>query len=145
MNGIADDGARVAEAEKRVLAVVGVGRVVWGTVAAAVPGPIHRAFGVEYPGPDRGIWIRAFGVRDVLIGAAALHPDRSVRSAVRTAGIAMDLVDAAVVMSAARQGLTRRATVAGVLMAGGTATIAAVGPRLLVGVNRRFRRTSTMS
>lgn len=118
-------------AERRVLATIGVGRIVWGATTALLPARVHRALGVEYPGPDKGIWIKAFGVRDIVLGAAALHPDDGVRRATLKAGIVMDVVDAGVVVAAARQGLPRRAAVIGMLLAAGTAAFATVGPVIL--------------
>jgi hypothetical protein len=118
-------------AERTVVTAIGIGRIVWGATTALAPARVHRTLGVDYPGPDRGIWIKAFGVRDIVLGAAALHPDQTVRRLVLQAGIAMDLVDAGVVITAARNGVPRRAAGIGVLLAGGTAVIAAVGPSLL--------------
>lgn len=122
---------RAEASERRVLVAIGVGRIVWGATTALVPGRVHRALGVEYPGPDNGIWIKAFGIRDIVLGAAALHPDDAVRRATLKAGIVMDVVDAGVVAAAARQGLPRRAAVIGMLLAAGTATFATVGPVIL--------------
>ncbi|GAA1482973.1 hypothetical protein GCM10009624_34130 [Gordonia sinesedis] len=119
------------DAERTVTAAIGVGRIVWGATTALAPARVHRALGVDYPGPDHGIWIKAFGVRDIVLGAAALHPESTVRRAVLRAGIAMDLVDAGVVVAAARNGVPRRAAGIGVLLAGGTAAAAAFGPSLL--------------
>lgn len=122
---------RPDSAERRVLTAIGVARIVWGITTALGSAPVHRAVGIEYPGPDGGIWIKAFGVRDVILGVAALHSDETVRRVTLTAGIAMDLFDAGVVIFAARQGLPRRAARIGVLLAGGTAVFAAAGPGLL--------------
>jgi acetyl-CoA acetyltransferase len=69
--------------------------------------------------------------RDIVLGAAALHPDSTVRRATLCAGIAMDLIDTAVVADAARRGLPRKAAVVGMALAGGTAAFAAVGPTLV--------------
>lgn len=122
--------AATDSAERTILTTIGIGRIVWGTTTALAPARVHRALGVDYPGPDHGIWLKAFGVRGIVIGAAALHPDVSVRRAVLGAGIAMDLVDAAVVWSR-RLGtdLPRRAAGIGVLLAGGTAALAAAAAR----------------
>ena len=122
-------GAEVAE--RRVLAAIGVGRIVWGATTAIAPDRVHRALGVEYPGPDKGIWIKAFGIRDIILGAATLHPDAAVRRATLKAGIVMDVVDAGVVAAATRQGLPRRAASIGMLLAAGTAALATVGPLIL--------------
>lgn len=122
---------RTYDAERIVTAAIGVGRIVWGATTALAPARVHRALGVDYPGPDHGIWIKAFGVRDIVLGAAALHPEPTVRRAVLRAGIAMDLVDAGVVIAAARNGVPRRAAGIGVLLAGGTAATATLGPPLL--------------
>ncbi|CAM3314327.1 hypothetical protein DFJ75_4938 [Williamsia muralis] len=97
---------------------IGIGRIVLGATTALAPARVHRALGVDYPGPDRGIWIKAFGVRDIALGAAALHPDQTVRRSVLQAGIAMDLVDAGVVIAAARNGVPRRAAGIGVYSLG---------------------------
>jgi hypothetical protein len=118
-------------AERRVLAAIGIGRILWGATTALAPRPVHQALGVEYPGPDQGIWIKAFGIRDIILGAAALHPDNTVRRATLQAGIVMDVFDAGVVAVAARRGLPRRAAIVGMLFAGGTATIASAGPLIL--------------
>ncbi len=118
-------------AERRVLAAIGVARIVWGLTTALGSAHVHRIGGMQYPGPDGGLWIKAFGVRDVVLGAAALHSDETVRRATLKAGIAMDLFDAGVVIFAARQGMPRRAARIGVLLAGGTAIFAAAGPSLL--------------
>ena len=126
-------------AERAVFTVIGVGRIVWGATTALAPALVHRALGVDYPGPDRGIWIKAFGVRDIALGAAAFHPDQTVRRSVLQAGIAMDLVDAGIVVAAARNGVPRRAAGIGVLLAGGTAFVAAVGPSLLSRTGRGKR------
>ncbi|WP_232852546.1 hypothetical protein, partial [Nocardia acididurans] len=82
-------------------------------------------------------WIKAFGIRDVVLGVAAIHPDDTVRRATRKAGIAMDLVDVGVVVLAARRGLPFRAAAAGVLLGGGTAFVAAAGPTVLRRVSSR--------
>ncbi|MFC4376352.1 hypothetical protein ACFO5K_19835 [Nocardia halotolerans] len=123
--------AERASAERRVLAAIGIARIVWGVTTAFGSARVHRVGGVEYPGPDGGVWIKAFGVRDVILGAGALHSDETVRRATLKAGIAMDLFDAGAVLFAARQGMPRRAARIGVLMAGGTAVFATAGPRLL--------------
>ena len=122
---------RTKDAERTVATALGVGRIVWGATTALVPARVHGALGVDYPGPDRGIWIKAFGVRDIALGAAALHPDQTIRRLVLHAGIAVDLVDAGVVIAAARNGVPRRAAGIGVLLAGGSAVVAALGPSLL--------------
>lgn len=132
---------RTDSAERRVLAAIGVARIVWGMTTAFGSAHVHRVGGIEYPGPDGGVWIKAFGVRDVILGAGALHSDETVRHATLKAGIAMDLFDAGVVIFAARQGMPRRAARMGVLMAGGCAVFAAAGPGLLRMVeNRRSDR-----
>lgn len=118
-------------AEKRVLAAIGIGRILWGATTALAPNSVHRALGVQYPGPDQGIWIKAFGIRDILIGAAALHPDNTVRRATLRAGIVMDVFDAGVVAAAARRGLPRRTTAIGILLAAGTAALATTGPTIV--------------
>ncbi|MFD3458273.1 hypothetical protein ACFWVM_01025 [Nocardia fluminea] len=123
--------ARPDSVQRRVLAVIGVARIVWGVTTALGSAHVHRVGGIEYPGPDGGVWIKAFGIRDVILGAAALHSDETVRGATLKAGIAMDLFDAGVVIVAARHGMPRRAARIGVLMAGGTAVFAAAGPGLL--------------
>lgn len=120
-----------SDADRQVVTTIGIGRIVWGATTALAPARVHRALGIDYPGPDHGVWIRAFGVRDIVFGAAALHPDATVRRLTLHAGIAMDVVDAVVVAAAANNGLPRRAAGIGALMAGGTATFALVGPRLL--------------
>lgn len=118
-------------AERRVLAAIGIGRIVWGVVTALASDRVHRIGHLDYPGPDQGVWIKAFGVRDVVLGAAALHADDAVRHATRRAGITMDLFDVGVVIHAARRGLPRRVAAIGVLLGGGTAVVAAVGPTML--------------
>ncbi|MFD4294019.1 hypothetical protein ACFWPA_15925 [Rhodococcus sp. NPDC058505] len=123
-------------AERVVSHVIGVGRIVWGVTTAIASRQVYTALGMSYPGSDRGVWIKAFGVRDIVLGAAALHPDATVRRANLRAGIAMDLIDAVVVADAARRGLPRKAALVGIALAGGTAAFAAVGPRL---VNARRR------
>lgn len=120
-----------------MLAVIGVARIVWGMTTTFGSAHAHRLGGIEYPGPDGGIWVKAFGVRDVVLGAAALHSDETVRRATLKAGIAMDLFDAGAVIFAARQGMPRRAARIGILMAGGTAVFAAAGPGLLRLVENR--------
>ncbi|MFJ2668839.1 hypothetical protein ACIO14_31275 [Nocardia fluminea] len=128
-------------AERRVLAAIGIARIVWGATTALGSARVHRVGGVEYPGPDGGVWVKAFGVRDVILGAGALHSDETVRRATLKAGIAMDLFDAGAVIFASRQGMPRGAARIGVLMAGGTALFAAAGPRLLrLFENRRSDR-----
>lgn len=128
-------------AENRVLAAIGVGRILWGATTALAPRRVHKALGVEYPGPDHGIWIKAFGIRDIVLGAAALHPDNTVRRTTLRAGIAIDLFDAGVVSLAARRGLPRRAAVVGTLLAAGTAVFAAGGPPTIKLLRRRDRRS----
>lgn len=123
--------ARSFSAERAVLTALGVGRIVWNATAALAPAQVHRALGTDYPGPDQGIWIRAFGVRGVVLGVGALHPDQTIRSAVLRAGIVVDLVDAGIVVAAARNGVPRRASGIGILLAGGTAVFAAAGPPVL--------------
>ncbi len=122
---------QTTDAERTVATAIGFGRIIWGATTALAPARVHRVLGVDYPGPDRGIWIKAFGVRDIVFGAAALHPDQTVGRLVLRVGIAMDLVDAGVVIAAARNGVPRRAAGVGVLLAGGTAVVAAIGPSLL--------------
>lgn len=114
-----------------MLAAIGIARIVWGVTTALGSAHVHRIGGMRYPGPDGGVWIKAFGIRDVLLGAAALHSDAAVRRATLKAGIAMDLFDAGAVVFAAKQGMPRRAARIGVLLAGGTAIFAAAGPSLL--------------
>ncbi|GGC55616.1 hypothetical protein IEU95_08680 [Hoyosella rhizosphaerae] len=126
-------------AEDLVLAAIGLGRIVWGATTVLAPSRVHGALGVAYPGPDQGIWIRAFGVRDVVLGAAALHPHAAVRRATLHAGIMMDLFDAGVVLLAAQQGLPRRASAVGVLLAGGTAALATSGPAMVRKFSHRGR------
>ncbi|MEE4024377.1 hypothetical protein V1Y59_14925 [Gordonia sp. PKS22-38] len=119
-------------AERRVLATIGIGRIVWGATTALAPRTVHQTLlAIEYPGPDQGIWIKAFGIRDILLGAAALHPDSTVRRATLRAGIVMDILDAGVVAAAARRGLPRRAATIGMLLAGGTAMFASAGPQII--------------
>ncbi|MFE1591541.1 hypothetical protein [Nocardia sp. NPDC058705] len=118
-------------AQRRVLAVLAVVRIVWGVITALASARVHRIGGMDYPGPDGGVWIKAFGVRDVVLGAAALHPDESVRRATWKAGIAMDLFDAGAVIFSARQGMPGRAARIGFLMAGGAAAFATAGPGVL--------------
>ncbi|MFC4127337.1 hypothetical protein [Nocardia rhizosphaerae] len=130
-------GSGLDSAGRRVIAALGVVRIGWGTITALGSAPVHRLGGIGYPGPDGGMWVKAFGVRDVVLGAAALHSDDAVRRATRKAGIAMDLFDAGVVVLAARQGLPRRAARIGVAMAGGAAVFAAVGPSVLRGIEAR--------
>ncbi|MCX4092497.1 hypothetical protein [Nocardia sp. alder85J] len=77
------------------------------------------------------MWIKAFGVRDVVLGVAALHPDATIRRAALRSGIVMDVIDAVVVANAARLGLPHRAATAGIALAGGTAMLAALGPAAL--------------
>ena len=125
------DAAETDIAERTVVTAIGIGRIVWGATTALAPARVHQALGVDYPGPDQGIWIKAFGVRDIVFGAAALHPEPAVRRSVLQAGFVMDLVDAGVVIAAARNGIPRRAAAIGVLLAGGTAAVAAAGPSLL--------------
>ncbi|WP_157050922.1 hypothetical protein [Rhodococcus sp. RD6.2] len=64
------------------------------------------------------MWIKVFGVRDIVLGAAALHPGSTVRRANLRAGIALDLIDAAVVANAARRGLPLKAALVGMALAG---------------------------
>ncbi|APE35262.1 hypothetical protein BOX37_16390 [Nocardia mangyaensis] len=140
------NNTRSDSAERRVLTAIGVARIVWGLTTALGSAHVHRCGGIGYPGPDGGVWIKAFGVRDVILGAGALHSEEAVRRATLRAGIAMDLFDAGAVIVAARQGMPRRAARIGVLMAGGTAVFAAAGPGLLRMVeNRRADRVRPMS
>ncbi len=118
-------------AERMVSQAIGVGRILWGATTAIASKQVYNALGIAYPGSDLGVWIKAFGVRDIVLGAAALHPDSTVRRATLRAGIAMDLVDAVVVADAARRGLPRKAAMVGVALAGGTAAFAAFGPTLV--------------
>ncbi|WP_306361651.1 hypothetical protein [Nocardia sp. CC227C] len=134
---------RSDSAERRVLAALGIVRIVWGAATALGSAHVHRIGGLAYPGPDGGIWIKAFGVRDVVLGAAALHSDATVRRATLKAGIAMDLFDAGAVLVAAGQGMPRRAARIGFLMASSAVVVAAAGPGLLRMVeNRRSDRTT---
>ncbi|WP_143537190.1 hypothetical protein [Rhodococcoides fascians] len=114
--------------ERAVSHAIGVARILWGATTTVASRQVYNALGVRYPSSDLGIWIKAFGVRDVALGAAALHPDLTVRRLALRAGIVIDLIDAAVVSNAARRGLPRRAAVVGLAFAGGTA---AFGPRLV--------------
>lgn len=122
---------RTISAERAVLTPLGVGRILWNATTVLAPAQVHRTLGVDYPGPDQGIWIKAFGVRGIALGLGALHPDQTIRSAALRAGIVVDLVDAGIVLVAARKGIPRRAAGIGVLLAGGTAVLAATGPAVL--------------
>lgn len=122
---------RPDSAARDVSYAIGVGRIVWGAIAAVVPGRVHRALGVSYPGEDYGVWVKAFGVRDILLGIAALHPNATIRDANLRAGIVMDVVDVVMVADAHRRGLPRKAAVLGMTLGGGTAAFATLGPMLL--------------
>ena len=117
--------------ERVVSRTIGVARILWGATTTVASRQVYAALGMSYPSSDLGIWIKAFGVRDVVLGAAALHPDSTVRRLTLRAGIVIDLIDAAVVANAARRGLPRRAAVVGLTFAGGTAAFGAFGPRLV--------------
>ncbi|NLG54827.1 MAG: hypothetical protein GX542_04135 [Rhodococcus sp.] len=117
--------------ERQILAVIGIGRIIWGATTAFGSARVHRTLGLEYPGPDKGVWIKAFGIRDILIGAAALHPDKKIRTLTLRGGIVMDLFDVGVALNAGRHNLPKNATLIGLIMAGGTATFAAIGPAVL--------------
>ncbi|MEE2060002.1 hypothetical protein [Rhodococcus artemisiae] len=117
--------------ERVVSHTIGVGRILWGATTAIASRRVYNALGISYPSSDLGVWIKAFGVRDIVLGAAALHPDATVRRANLRAGIAMDLIDAVVVADAARRGLPRKAALVGIALAGGTAAFAAFGPGLI--------------
>lgn len=119
------------EAERRVMITVGLVRIAWNATVALAPGSLHRIGGIEFPGPDGGMWARAFGIRGTLIGVGALHPDDAVRRATRQAGIAMDSLDACAVAIAGRNGLPAKATAIGVTMASSAAAFAAFGPGIL--------------
>lgn len=118
-------------AERVVSHAIGVGRILWGATTAIASRQVYEALGISYPSSDKGVWIKAFGVRDIVLGAAALHPDSTVRRANLRAGVAMDLIDAVVVADAARRGLPRKAALVGMALAGGTAAFAAFGPTLV--------------
>jgi hypothetical protein len=124
-------------AERTVSYAIGVGRIAWGITTVFASRGVYRALGVTYPGEDKGVWIKAFGIRDVVLGAAALHPDVTVRKATLRSGIAMDLFDAAVVADAARRGLPRQAAMIGLALATGAAAFGALGPPAL----RAFRQS----
>lgn len=117
--------------ERVVSHAIGVARILWGATTAVASRQVYTAGGMSYPSSDHGIWIKAFGVRDIVLGLAALHPDSTVRQLTLRAGIAMDLIDATMVASAARRGLPCRAAVVGLTFAGGAAAFGAFGPRLV--------------
>lgn len=117
--------------ERAVSYSIGVGRIIWGATTTLAPQRVHNALGVAYPGADQGVWIKAFGIRDIVLGAAALHPDGIVRRAVLRAGIVMDVVDVGMVAHAGHAGLPRRAVFVGTVLGGTTAAFAAFGPSLL--------------
>lgn len=66
-------------AERMVSQAIGVGRILWGATTAIASKQVYNVLGIAYPGSDLGVWIKAFGVRDIVLGAAAL-------SRLRTAG-----------------------------------------------------------
>lgn len=117
--------------ERVVSRTIGVARILWGATTTVASRQVYGALGISYPGSDLGIWIKAFGVRDIVLGAAALQTDSTVRRFTLRAGIAMDVFDAAVVVNAARHGLPRRAAAVGLVFAGGTAAFGTLGPRLV--------------
>lgn len=122
--------------ERVISRVIGVARILWGATTAVASRQVYGALGISYPSSDLGVWIKAFGVRDIVLGVAALHPDSTVRRFTLRAGIVMDLADAAVVAEAGRRGLPRKAVVAGLTFAGGAAAFGALGPGLV----RRLRQ-----
>ncbi len=85
-------------AERVVSHAIDVGRILWGATTAIASRQVHNAVGISYPSSDLGVWIKAFGVRDIVLGAAALHPDSAVRRANLRAGIAMDLIGAMLIL-----------------------------------------------
>jgi hypothetical protein len=122
--------------ERTVVRAIGVCRIVWGTILAVAPGTVHRVLGASYPGEDFGVWVKVFGVRDIVVGAGALSSDPALWRPTLRAGIVMDLVDAAIVADATRRGLPARAAGPGLTLAGGTAVVGMIGPALLRRANR---------
>jgi hypothetical protein len=130
------DAYQENDSDGRVISrMIGVARILWGATTTVASRQVYAALGISYPSSDLGVWIKAFGVRDIVLGAAALHPDSTVRRLTLRAGVVMDQFDAAVVADAGRRGLPRKAAIVGLIFAGGTAAFGTFGPGLV----RRLR------
>lgn len=125
------------DSDERVIStMIGVARILWGVTTAVASRQVYSALGISYPSSDLGVRIKAFGVRDIVLGAAALHTDLTVRRFTLRAGIAVDLIDAVVIADAAGQGLCRKAAVVGMTFAGGTAAFGTFGAGLVKGLRK---------
>lgn len=123
--------------ERNVSASVGLGRLSLGVAALLIPKITHLSLGVGYPGQDGGVLARMFGLRDIVIGAAALHPSAEVRRATITAGMAMDLADVPAILLGIRKGVPRTNAILVASVAGGNAVLAYAGRRLVENLERK--------
>jgi len=53
-------------------AITAVGLIAFGSVGAAAPGPLGKAYGIEPDGAGATAYVRALGARDVASGGALL-------------------------------------------------------------------------
>lgn len=83
---------------------IGAGRVALGAAFVARPGLAAPWLGRVATRPDAGIALRAFGMRDLVLGGLALHTagNATVAARMQIAGIAVDAADLAATLAARR-------------------------------------------
>lgn len=116
--------------EREVARSIGMGRIGLGVATIVAPGAVQKIV-AGHEGSDKGIWLRMFGVREIFIGAAALHPNEIIWRTTLRYGIAMDAADAAAIVASAKRGAPQRAVIPGAAIAAGAALAGALGPAYL--------------
>jgi hypothetical protein len=115
---------RLLDAARRLERPLLIGRVVAGLTLLVAPGPVADLWLNSESRPSRW-FVRAVGVRDLVISAGQLRTLPPGRAAWRWAGVAADLADAAIALDRAVVG--RRPATA-------TIAVPAVGSALLTGL-----------
>ena len=103
---------------------IGAARVALGAAFVARPGLAAPWIGRAATRPEAGVALRAFGVRDLVLGGLTLHTagNATVAARMQVAGIAVDAVDLAATLAARRS-----------VPAGGVALIALMAGGAIVG------------
>ncbi|MDQ3608111.1 MAG: hypothetical protein M3459_04300 [Actinomycetota bacterium] len=119
---------------RRIAQAIGAARIAMGLGFAAAPNLARAWLGPAAQREDVGIAVRAFGVRDAVLGGLALHTASRPQVAARMAamGIVVDAVDLGATV-AARRSVPATGVVLVALMAGGAIAGQAVVYRELRG------------
>ena len=95
-----------------------------GALAVVAPARAAGAFGVRDGGSALPLLVRMVGVRNAVAGLRTLQADEADRSRALQAGLVLGAVDATAVLLAARRGaLSKKATVAALVVLGGIAVL----------------------